>query len=287
MKKSNLFFGLMLAAGIAVFLYPSVSNYINSKHQSRAISGYENELQQLSEADYESFWQAAREYNEKLASEGIHFSLTGEEMEEYEALLDPTGTGIMGHIEIADLGVDLPIYHGIEESVLQIGVGHIPGSSLPVGGVGTHTVLSGHRGLPSSKLFTDLDKMAEGDIFLLHIMNETLAYQVDQIHIVLPEESGSLVITEGKDYCTLITCTPYGVNSHRLLVRGKRIDYQQAAKYLISADAVRYDTLTIAPFIGGPLVVLLLLGLLFGVPGKRRKQRKQSEHSKEKEGQDA
>ncbi len=276
MKKSNLLFGFILIVGILIVLYPSVSNYVNSKHQTRAIQGYETQLQQLSQADYDAFWEAAEAYNAALAARGGGYELSQEELDVYNSLLDPTGTGIMGHIEITDLGVDLPIYHGIDEAVLQIGVGHLPGSSLPVGGKSTHAVLSGHRGLPSSKLFTDLDKMAEGDLFLLHIMNKTLCYQVDQINIVLPEETGNLVLTKDKDYCTLITCTPYGVNTHRLLIRGKRIDYTEAEKYNITADASRYDPLSVAPFIGVPAVVLLLLGLLFGKPGKRRKASKES-----------
>ncbi len=277
MKKSNLFFGVILVVGIVIFLYPSISNYINSKHQSRAISGYESQLLNLTEADYDAFWQAAYAYNAKLAKQGAHFELSDAEMEEYNSLLDPTGTGIMGHIEITDLAVDLPIYHNIDEAVLQIGVGHLPGSSLPVGGNSTHTVLSGHRGLPSSKLFSDLDQMEEGDIFLLHIMNETLAYQVDQINIVLPEETGNLVITDGKDYCTLITCTPYGVNTHRLLIRGKRIDYEKAVHRMVTADATKYDALSVAPFIGIPLVALLLLALLVGKPRKKNTEQKSTE----------
>ncbi len=265
MKKhlSTIFFTLILLVGIGIFTYPTVSNYINSKHQSSAIAGYQEQIESLTQEDYTAFWDAAMAYNEALAQRGGGFQLTDEEMAEYLSLLDPIGTGMMGYLEIASLDVYLPIYHTVEESVLQIGVGHLPGSSLPTGTKSTHTVLSGHRGLPSSRLFTDLDELGEGDIFLLHIMNETFAYQVDQINIVLPEESGNLSLIPGGDYCTLITCTPYGVNTHRLLVRGKRVDYEKAMEWVVAADAVSVDPLTVMPFIAIPVIVILLIAVLF------------------------
>ena len=229
----NIIFALIFLVGIAVFLYPSVSNYINSKHQSRVITNYEEALAAISEEDYTKFWEAATAYNEELATKPLNFTLTEEELEEYNSILDPTGTGIIGYIEIENIGVNLPIYHGTEESVLQVGIGHLEGSSFPTGTESTHAVLSGHRGLPSSKLFSDLDQMIVGDTFLLHIMDQTFAYQIDQIKIVLPEEVQDLAIVDGEEYVTLVTCTPYGVNTHRLLVRAKRVDYNEETKLIV------------------------------------------------------
>ncbi|WP_026651949.1 class C sortase [Butyrivibrio proteoclasticus] len=255
----NIIFALIFLVGISIFLYPSVSNYINSKHQSKAISNYQEMLASIPEEDYTAFWQAAYEYNEELAQKPLNFSLTEEELEKYNSILDPTGTGIMGYIEIENIGVSLPIYHGTEESVLQVGIGHLEGTSFPTGTNNTHAVLSGHRGLPSSKLFSDLDQMIVGDTFLLHILDQTFAYQIDQINIVLPEEVNSLAIVDDKEYVTLVTCTPYGVNTHRLLVRAKRVDYSEETKLIVPADATRYNTLLIVPFIAGPLLVLALI----------------------------
>ncbi len=272
MKKhlSTILTAVMLIAGLCIFLYPSVSNYINSKHQSRVVNDYNAALEKLSQADYDKFWAAAQEYNEKLAKKAANFNLTDKEMAEYEKVLDPTGTGVMGHLEIMNIGVDLPIYHGVDESVLSVGIGHLPGTSLPIGGASTHTVLSGHRGLPSAKLLSDLDQMVVGDTFLLHIMDKTIAYQVDQINIVLPEETQLLGIYDDEDYCTLITCTPYGVNSHRLLVRGKRVEYNAEARLIVSADAVRVSTLLVAPFIAGPMILMILVIYMMKTAKQRR-----------------
>ena len=255
----NFIFAAIFIVGICIFLYPSVSNYINSKHQSRAISNYEEAMANISEEDYTKFWQEAYAYNEALLEKPMSFELTEEELAEYNSILDPTGTGIMGYIEIENIGVSLPIYHGTEESVLQVGIGHLEGTSFPTGTNNTHAVLSGHRGLPSSKLFSDLDQMIVGDTFLLHILDQTFAYQIDQINIVLPEEVNSLAIVDDKEYVTLVTCTPYGVNTHRLLVRAKRVDYSEETKLIVPADATRYNTLLIVPFIAGPLLVLALI----------------------------
>jgi sortase A len=209
--------------------------------------------------DYSSFWQTAILYNEKLASGVMDFNLTDEEMEEYNTILDPTGTGIIGYLEIENIGVNLPIYHGVEESVLSVGIGHLPGTSFPTGTASTHTVLSGHRGLPSAELLTNLDQMIEGDTFLLHIMDQVFAYEVDSINIVLPNETESLYIYDGEDYVTLVTCTPYGVNTHRLLVRGKRVDYNQEERLIITADATMYSTLTVAIFIAVPILFVIFI----------------------------
>lgn len=268
---SSILLFLVFIVGLAIFLYPSVSNYINAKHQTRAIETYDKALNDLTRQDYTKFWKAAEQYNKALAQSGTNFNLTEEETKTYDELLDPTGTGIMGHLEIQSIGVDLPIYHGVSESVLEVGIGHLPGSSLPTGGTGTHTVLSGHRGLPSSKLLTDLDQMAVGDIFLIHVMDETFAYEVDQINIVLPEETEGLSITEGKDYCTLVTCTPYGVNSHRLLVRGKRVDYKEESRLMVPADASRYSPLLIAPFLAVPILVILFIYVIASTSGHGQK----------------
>ena len=173
----------------------------------------------------------------------------------------------MGHLEIESIGVDLPIYHGVTDSVLQVGIGHLPGSSLPTGGESTHCVLSGHRGLPSSKLLSDLDQMVVGDTFLVHIMDQTFAYQVDQINIVLPDETEGLAITKGMDYCTLVTCTPYGVNTHRLLVRGKRVDYKEESRLIVPADASKYSPLLIAPFLAIPILVILFIYVMMATSG--------------------
>lgn len=269
MKKhlSSIILFLVFAAGLSIFLYPSVSNYVNSKHQSRAIASYDEALAKLSTTDYTKFWTAAKEYNRKLADRSTDFNLTDSEMKEYDSLLDPTGTGVMGHLEIESIGVDLPIYHGVTDSVLQVGIGHLPGSSLPTGGESTHCVLSGHRGLPSSKLLSDLDQMVVGDTFLINIMDQTFAYQVDQINIVLPDETEGLAITKGMDYCTLVTCTPYGVNTHRLLVRGKRVDYKEESRLIVPADASKYSPLLIAPFLAIPILVILFIYVMMATSG--------------------
>lgn len=226
MKKhiTTILFIITLLAGLSLLLYPTVSDWWNSFHQSRAIAGYSEAVSGLDAESYEAWWAKARQYNEDLSHKEDRYRMTKEEGAEYEAQLDVAGNGIMGYIEIPRIKCSLPIYHGTDEAVLQIAVGHIAGTSLPVGGEGSHCVLSGHRGLPSAKLFTDLDQMGEGDLFMLHVLDETLAYEVDQITVVLPEEVNDLELVKGEDYCTLVTCTPYGINSHRLLVRGRRTE---------------------------------------------------------------
>ncbi|SEP75633.1 MULTISPECIES: class C sortase [Butyrivibrio] len=256
---STVFFAAVLIVGLCIFLYPSVSNYLNGLKQSKAIADYNTALDSMTPEDYSSFWQAAILYNEKLANGVMDFNLTDEEMEEYNTILDPTGTGIIGYLEIENIGVNLPIYHGVEESVLSVGIGHLPGTSFPTGTASTHTVLSGHRGLPSAELLTNLDQMIEGDTFLLHIMDQVFAYEVDSINIVLPNETESLYIYDGEDYVTLVTCTPYGVNTHRLLVRGKRVDYNQEERLIITADATMYSTLTVAIFIAVPILLVIFI----------------------------
>ena len=259
----NIIFGLIFVVGLCIFLYPSVSNYINSKHQSRAVSSYQEAIASIAEEDYNKLWNEAIKYNEELTQRPMSFKLTDEQLAQYNKILDPTGTGVIGTIEIENIGVNLPIYHGTEETVLQVGIGHLEGTSFPTGTKSTHVILSGHRGLPSAKLFTDLDQMIVGDTFLLHIMNQTFAYQVDQINIVLPEETQDLAIVDGKEYVTLVTCTPYGVNTHRLLVRAKRVDYNEETKLIVPADATRYNNMIVAPFIAAPMILLLFVIFLF------------------------
>ncbi len=258
-KLPNIIFGLVFLVGICVILYPPVSNYINSRHQSKAVASYEDAISAMDTVDYDQIWQKAYEYNQALSQRPMSFKLTDEELAEYNSVLDPTGYGVIGTIEIENIGVNLPIYHGTTETALQVGIGHLEGTSLPTGTPGTHVVLSGHRGLPSSKLFTDLDQMIVGDTFLLHIMNKTFVYQVDQINIVLPEETNDLAIVDGKEYVTLVTCTPYGVNTHRLLVRGKRVDYTEENRLIVPADASRYGTLIVALFIGTPILLMAFI----------------------------
>lgn len=275
MKKhlSTVLLLLVLVAGVALLLYPTASDYWNSFHQSRAIANYTESIASLTTMDYERIWRDAVAYNDGLLEKANSFILSDEDWEEYEAQLNVTGNGIMGYIEIPSIEVSLPIYHGTEESVLQIAVGHIEGSTLPVGGPSTHCVLSGHRGLPSAKLFTDLDELSEGDIFMLRVLNETLTYEVDQIHIVLPNEMGDLVVEEGKDYCTLVTCTPYGINTHRLLVRGKRIETPEAASSArITADAIRIDPILVAPVAAAPMLLALFIWAIAAPGGGKKKK---------------
>lgn len=277
MKKKNnnwttVFLVLLLLAGVSLLLYPSLSDYWNSMHQTRAIASYAETVSQLDTAQYDEMWKAAQDYNRSLAQRETAFALTDEQKAAYESLLDVSGLGVMGYIEIPEIDCSLPIYHGTEESVLQVAVGHLEWSSLPVGGEGTHCVLSGHRGLPSAKLFTNLDKLAVGDTFLLRVLDEVLTYEVDQILIVEPEQVDALGIMPGEDYCTLVTCTPYGINTHRLLVRGHRVENTpEAARMHVTADATQFDPLLVAPVLAIPVLLLLLMILL--VPKRRRKSR--------------
>ena len=262
---------LIFLVGLSLLLYPTVSDYWNSLHQSRAIAQYAEQVANLDNEVYEQLWADADAYNRTLPGMAQRYVLTDEEREAYKQLLDPSGTGVMGYVEIPEISCSLPIYHGTDEAVLQIAIGHIEGSSLPVGGESTHCVLSGHRGLPSAKLFTDLDKLDTGDTFILRVLDETLTYEVDRILIVEPHELSALEIEEGRDYCTLVTCTPYGVNTHRLLVRGHRVENQEEAKAVrVTADAMQIDPVIVAPLVAVPLLLLLLVVLLART-GKKRK----------------
>ena len=276
-RKSTIVLLLVFLIGLSLLLYPTVSDYWNSFHQSQAIAGYAEAVADLDNAAYEHYWADAQAYNEALPDNSRRYQPTEAEHARYESLLNISGNGIMGYIEIPAIGVSLPVYHGVEDTVLQIAIGHIEGTSLPVGGLGTHCVVSGHRGLPSAKLFTDLDKLAAGDVFLLRVLDEVLTYEVDQIHIVEPDEVELLEIVEGEDLCTLVTCTPYGINSHRLLVRGHRVENQESASAIrVTADAMQIEPVLVAPAVAAPMLLVLLVWLLVSTPKKDgRKNRKE------------
>ena len=261
-NASSIILVMIFLVGLSLLLYPSVSEFWNSKHQSRAISGYTEKVLEIDDNRYELMLQEANEYNKKLENGLSRWIPSEKEVEEYNGLLNIGGTGIMGYVEIPDLGISLPIYHGVDEAVLQIAIGHLQGSSLPVGGAGTHCAISGHRGLPSAKLFTNIDELKEGDVFLLCVLDEVFTYEVDQIRIVEPKDLSALEIEENKDLCTLITCTPYGVNSHRLLVRGHRIETVENNSIRVSADAMQIDETIVASFVSVPILLLLLIWLL-------------------------
>ena len=262
-RRSTILLILILLIGLSLMLYPSFADWWNSFHSSRSIANYVEQVANIDDAQYEELWDAAWDYNQSLLHRPNDFLLPDEQQEIYKSLLDFGGNGIMGYIEIPMIDVMLPIYHGTKESVLQIAVGHLDWTSLPVGGAGSHCVVSGHRGLPSARLFTDLDKLKVGDVFMLHVLNEILTYEIDQILIVEPQDTDPLLIEPGKDLCTMITCTPYGINSHRMLVRGHRIESQEEAKVIrITADAVRIEPLMVAPFVAVPILLVLLIILL-------------------------
>lgn len=257
---STLLLVLILLVGMGVLLYPTVSDWWNSMHASQAIASYVDAVDELSKKEKEQMLKAAKRYNDSRPN-GANFGLTDEAYAEYASILDITGTGIMGYIQIPSIGVNLPVYHGVDEAVLQIAVGHVPGSSLPVGGKRTHAVLSGHRGLPSAKLFSELDQLKEGDIFTVTVLDRVVSYQADQIRIVLPEETDELAIVDGKDYCTLVTCTPYGINTHRILLRGHRIKNING-DIAITAEATRIPNYIVIPAVGIPILFLMLVIML-------------------------
>ena len=272
MKKhlTTIFLIFVLIAGLSLLLYPTVSDWWNSFHQSRAIVDYEHIVDDMDEATYQKMLSDAKAYNEELLYRGDRFKPSESDIEEYNSLLDLTGTGIMGYIDIPEIQVSLPIYHGTSDAVLSAGIGHIPGSSLPVGGEGTHCVVSGHRGLPSAKLFSNLDKLVEGDIFIIHVLKDDLTYEVDQIRIVEPKEINDLMIEEDKDYCTLVTCTPYGINTHRLLVRGHRIENMNDNSGIrVTADAIQIEPMLVAPIIAVPILLVLVI-IVFIKPSKKK-----------------
>ena len=274
MKKNliNILLILIFLLGISLLIYPTFSDYWNSFHQSRAIATYTEKVAVIDNTEYDRILTEAMEYNQKLPKEKSTLLLSDEQKVVYESLLNVGGDGVMGYIEIPTIDVHLPIYHGTEDAVLQVAIGHIEGSALPVGGKGTHCVVSGHRGLPSAKLFTDLDKMVVGDNFILRVLDETLTYEVDQILIVLPEEIDALQAEEGKDYCTLVTCTPYGINSHRLLVRGHRTDNAEEIREVrVSGDAMIVEPVVVAPILAVPMLLVLFVWLMVAYRKPRKR----------------
>lgn len=268
-NASTILLIVIFLVGLSLLLYPSISNYVNERHQSRAIATYDAAVSKLDEEDYDAYFKAARKYNKKLAENPSAF-YEPDAIEGYDKILDVTGTGIMGYVAIEKIGVELPIYHGTSEGVLAAGAGHLEGTSFPIGGKSTHSVISAHRGLPSAKLFTNLDKLEEGDIFTITILNRVITYEVDKISIVLPSQTQDLKIEDGKDYCTLMTCTPYGINTHRLLVRGRCIDNSELQKIHITAEAFQIRPTIIASIIGIFILLLLLLRVLIHSRRKRR-----------------
>ncbi len=277
MKKSHISTIILIIAllvGLSLLLYPTVSDYWNSLHQSQAISSYADDVTKLSDAEYAQIWLDAKTYNRELIVRRNPYLLSEDQTMDYETLLNLSGNGIMGYIEIPSIHCSLPIYHGSDESVLQSAIGHLDWTSLPVGGESTHCVLSGHRGLPRAKLFTNLDRLKEGDTFVLRVLDEVLTYEVDQILIVEPQDTQALLIEEGRDYCTLVTCTPYGINTHRLLVRGHRVENteESTAVAKVTADGMRVDPLIVAPVIAVPLLITAVLILLFSSDSGKRKK---------------
>ena len=262
MKKSKigLILVLMLFVGVCGLLYPSVSQYWNARTQSKVVDNYQEILAELKQEDYSTYLEAAYQYNNALSALSDPLA-NYYKLNNYNRTLNISGSGVMGFITIAKLGVEIPIYHSVRTEVLNIACGHLEGTSLPVGGESTHSVLSAHRGLPHAKLFTDLDKMELGDTFTITIMDQTLTYQVDQIKVVLPNEVDDIQIVAGEDLCTLLTCTPYGINSHRLLVRGTRIE-NAAPKLYVTSNAYQIDSLVATPVVAAPILLILLIVLM-------------------------
>lgn len=265
---SSIILGIVFFTGVCLLLYPTVSDIWNSYRQSLLIAAYTDQVEEMDEEDYEDLFAAAEAYNESLVGTTIPHEMSDEESVLYNSLLNVTDTGIMGYIEIPKIDVKLPIYHTVDEEVLQEGAGHMEGTSLPVGGDNTHSVICGHRGLPYSKLFTDLDRMEVGDTFMIHVLNETFTYEVDQILVVLPDDSSALGIEEGMDLVTLFTCTPYGINTHRLLVRGHRIPNTEDS--VVTADATIISKIKVS-FVLGILMIIIMI-VVMAVARRRRKK---------------
>ena len=281
---STILLGLIFLVGVGLVSYPTFADWWNNIHQARAISSYLDTVSKMDPEEYKRILGEAEAYNQEIARNGIKWRLTPEERARYNRLLSVDDSGIMGYVTIPKINIMLPIYHGIDESILQVAIGHLEGTSLPVGGPGSHCVISGHRGLPSARLFTDLDKLVEGDTFALNVLNKTLTYEVDQIRTVVPTDLSALTIEDGQDYCTLVTCTPYGVNTHRLLVRGHRIANPNGEADVI-ADAIQIEPAYIAPFIAVPILLALMIGVFVstGIKKRRKKQAMQARALKREE----
>ena len=272
-KIYNTILVIIFLIGLSLLLYPTVSDYWNSFTSSRAITHYSDEVANMNRELYQQILGEAQAYNQSLVGRSNSYLLSDAQKAEYERLLNIDGTGVMGYVEVPSIKVSLPIYHGTEESVLQVAIGHLEWSSLPVGGASSHCVISGHRGLPSAKLFSDLDEVVEGDIFIMRVLDETFTYEVDQILIVEPQDTEALLIQEGEDLCTLVTCTPYGINTHRLLVRGHRIDNLAESNTIrITSDAMQIEPIIVAPIVAMPMILILVSMVMFG--GKKKPKKK-------------
>lgn len=273
MKKGtmiNIVLVSVLIIGLSLVLYPSLADYWNSFVQSRAVASYVEVLDNINDEEYRKMIDDAIEYNSSLVDMNNAYLLSDEQKEKYWSLLDVSGSGVMGVIKIPSIAVELPVYHGTSDEVLQVAVGHLDWTSLPVGGESTHSVVSGHRGLMSAKIFTDLDQLVIGDYFMMNVLNEVLTYQVDQIRIVQPNQTDDLLIEKGKDYFTLVTCTPYGINSHRLLIRGHRVaNIEEAQEVRITGDAMVIERLVVVPFLLVPILTVMLIMLLISAKRTR------------------
>ena len=283
--KTVIFLTLGFLAGICILLYPAFSDYWNSKTQSRAITNYASVLEDLDEDTYQALFDEAHAYNRALYK--TNYPLVDYvDVPGYYDTLAVTENDMIGYLKIERIGVELPIYHGTSDQVLNKGVGHLEGSSLPVGGEKTHCVMSAHRGLPSSKLFTDLDRVEIGDTFQIVVLDQVLTYQVDFIKTIEPTDVSDLEIIDGGDYCTLFTCTPYGINTHRLLVRGVRIETAQAKPTLyVANEAFRIEPYLVTPAVAAPMLLVLLIHLLvkYREPPKNPPQKKKEEGDAEHE----
>lgn len=277
-RGGMLFLSFAFLVGIGLMGYPAFSDWWNNFHQSRAVSSYLDSVAQLDTAEYEQIISDAEAYNQELSQRGFIWHMSAEDEARYNSLLSIDGSGIMGYINISKINVMLPIYHGTDDSVLQIAIGHLQGTSLPVGGLGSHCFISGHRGLPSAKLFTDLDKLVEGDTFQMTILDKTLTYQVDQIRTILPTDLSEMKMDPERDWCTLMTCTPYGINTHRLLIRGHRTKNPNGEAAVI-ADAVQIQPIYIAPFLAVPVLITMVIGVYIST-GMNRRRRKWTEQMK-------
>ena len=262
-RKTTLILLISFFIGLSVLLYPTISSYWNSKTQSEAIVDYEKMLAARKPEDFTAIFEEADQYNQLLNSLDSALYDYREIETEYWKTLDISGTGMMGYISIPKISQELPIYHGTNDSVLSVAVGHFQGSSLPIGGETTHAVVSAHRGLPTATLFTYLDRMEVGDTFSFTILDRTITYEVDEIHIVEPDDLSLIGIEEGKSYCTLLTCTPYGINTQRLLVRGHEVGSEQDRGIYITNEAYRVDTLVVMPFVALPIIFVLLIYVMF------------------------
>ncbi len=261
-RFSSIILVIVFIIGLCLVLYPSIADYWNQRVQSRAIVDYEAALKNMSKEDYSAYFAEADEYNARLRAIEFPF-MYFDQVEGYNDILNVSGTGIIGYLDIEKIGVQLPVYHGTSKSVLNSASGHLEGSSLPCGGESTHSAISAHRGLPSAKLFSDLDKLEIGDTFVITVLDRVLTYEVDQVLRVLPNEVDSLYVTPGEDHCTLVTCTPYGINTHRLLVRGTRIEtITEKPPIYVSNEAYRIDPIIVTPAVALPMLVILLIFLL-------------------------